>query len=99
MLTVVTYKPKQHLPSEESEKRLLQLFANWTPAEGTDVKAHYQCADGSGIWIADVESAHAILDTATRFSVFFDLNVNAAVEVGEQVEIGQEVIAWRASVQ
>jgi uncharacterized protein DUF3303 len=98
MLVVVNYRPKANLPTEESEKRLLQLFANWEPAEGTDIKAHYGFSDGGGVWIADVESADAIIDTGQRFGVFFDLTVNPAVEIETMIGIGQQVIAWRASV-
>lgn len=46
MLFIINYQPKANLPTEESEKRLLQLFANWTPAEGLDIKAHYAFPDG-----------------------------------------------------
>ncbi len=99
MLFIINYRPKANLPTEQSEKRLLQLFSNWTPAAGLDIKAHYSLPDGGGILIADSETAEAVIDTGARFGVFFDFTAQPAVEVATAAGIGLQVIEWRESVQ
>jgi len=47
MLFMSIYKPTG-ITTEASQKRNLQLFANWKPPAGFDIKSHYGFADGGG---------------------------------------------------
>ncbi len=97
MLFVTTYTPKPNL-GHQDEKRLLQLFAKWTPPEGSEITQHYAFAGGGGVTIGESESAAALLEALAPFSEFFDFQPHPAVEIVEAVGILGKVIAWRDSL-
>ena len=85
--------------TEESEKRGLQLFTNWTPPQGFEFKSHYACADGSGgIAIVEASSPEAIYEANTPFTSFVDFKISPIVEISAAVPILQKTNAWRDSV-
>ena len=86
--------------SEESNKRTLQLFTNWTPPAGFEFKAHYILADGSGgITIVEAESAQAFYEACATWTPFLDFKASPIIDAIESIPISQRVIAWRESVR
>ena len=86
--------------TEEQEKRSLQLFANWKPPAGFELKAHYAFADGSsGVGVAEVNSAATLLEAHEPWVTFFNYKTVPVVEITESVPIAQKVLRWRDSVR
>ena len=59
MLFANIYTWKGNL-SEESQKRIVNLFTKWAPPAGVEIKSHYVFGDGSGgVTISEVSTAAA----------------------------------------
>jgi hypothetical protein len=85
---------------EETGRRLLQVFANWKPPAGYEIKAHYVLADGSGgVVIAEASAAAAAYEAAAAFTPFMHFRVAPVLDVTESVPIATRVLAWRDSVR
>ena len=98
MLFAVIYTARGN-SSEESEKRSLQLFANWTPPAGFEFKSHYSFADGTGgIAIVDAQSAEAVLEAHAPWGPFFNYRTVPVVDVEASIPIFDTSNAWRDSV-
>ena len=99
MLFVSIYKATG-TTTEASQKRNVQLFANWKPPAGFDIKSHYGFADGGGgIVIAEAATAAALVEAIAPWGPFFDFESHPILDVAESVAIGQRVYAWRDSVK
>ena len=99
MLFVSIYRAREGV-TEEAEKRLQQLFMNWTPPDGFDIKAHYGFADGSGgVLIVEASSASALAGASSPWGPYIEIKTIPAVDVAEGVAIAQKVYAWRDSVR
>jgi hypothetical protein len=98
MLFLVEYKSKPNM-SEESQKRILQVFAKWRPPAGSEMTAHYACADGRGFGIVEANSAGALLEAVATYEVWLDYKVTPIVPIGDAVPIFQRVIGWRDSLR
>lgn len=99
MLFAAVYKPVGD-PSEEKQKRILQLFTNWQPPAGFEFKTHYFRADGNGgIAIVEAASAAALAEGIAPWAPFFYFEISPIVEATEGVPIFQRVNAWRDSVR
>ena len=84
--------------SEESQKRGLQLFANWDPP--FEVKAHYVRGDGNGgITIIETDSSEAVMESVSPWLPFFEFDVTPVVPAEQAVPVLQQAYAWRDSVQ
>jgi hypothetical protein len=98
MLVAGTYTSRATV-TEESAKRSLNLFTNWTPPAGFTFKAHYALSDGSGgIFIAE-GTPESILEATSPYVPFFDFKVVPVVDIMAAVPIFQKVNAWRDSVK
>lgn len=85
--------------SEESSKRNLQLFTNWTPPAGFEFKAHWARADGKGgMFIAEVETAEAMLEATTPWTSRMDFDIGPIVDITAAVPLYMKVQAWTDSV-
>jgi hypothetical protein len=99
MLFVSIYRDKG-TTTEASEKRNLQLFANWKPPAGFEIKSHHAFADGTGgVLIAEAATAAALVEAAGPWGPFFDFETHPIIDVAESVPIAQRVYAWRDSVR
>ena len=98
MLLAVTYKPKDNV-TEESEKRSLNLFTNWTPPEGFEFKAHYVTGSGKGIAIVEASSALAVIEAMAPFGPFLDFDSEPCADIAEAVPVTMKTYAWRDSVK
>jgi hypothetical protein len=98
VLFLTTYMPRGE-GSEEAAKRVQQIYSQWKPPAGVEIRAFYSLADGSGgIVISEATSAAAILEAISPFAPYLDYNVTPIVEIAEAVSIGQRVNAWRDSI-
>jgi hypothetical protein len=98
VLFLTAYMPRGE-GSEEAAKRVQQIYGQWKPPAGVEIKAFYSLADGSGgIVISEATSAAAILEAISPFAPYLDYNVTPIVDIGEAVSIGQRVNAWRDSI-
>lgn len=98
MLFVTIYKNKS-TATEEIEKRSLELFVNWKPPAGYDIKSHYAFADGSGgMVLAEAATVEALTEAAAPWGPFLDFEIHPLINVAESVPIAQRVMAWRDSV-
>ena len=85
--------------SEESSKRNLQLFANWTPPAGFEFKAHWARADAKGgIFIAEAASAEALLEATSPWATRMDFDIAPIVDMNAAVPLFMKVQAWTESV-
>jgi uncharacterized protein DUF3303 len=95
MLFSVVYKSRN--PTEESQKRSLELFTSWQPP--FEFKSQYAFADGSGgTAIIEAESVAQLLEGASPWWPFFDFEILPVLPIEEAVPVSQKVYAWRDSV-
>jgi hypothetical protein len=93
------YTYKENL-SEESAKRITNLFTNWAPPAGVEFKAHYAFADGSGgLVINEVSTPAAGFEGCTAWYPFMNQRIVPLVDITESVSISMKVSAWRDSVR
>ena len=98
MLFVTTYTPRGE-GGEEAAKRVQQIYSQWKPPAGMEIKAFYSLADGNGgIVISEATTAAMILEAISPFAPYFEYKVSPIVEIAEAVSIGQRVNAWRDSI-
>ena len=96
MLFGVLYAPHA-ATTEETQKRSLQLFTQWSPP--FEFKVHYARGDGKGgICIVETDSAEAIVEGISPWLPFFDFEVTPVVDVQTAVPLFQRGYAWRDSV-
>ena len=98
MLFITRYHARGRL-TEAEEKRVLQLFSKWQPAPGEEIKGWWIAADGTGITLSEAASAEAVLEGLAPWHVYFEFNVQPAVEVAKAAEIMAKGIAWRDSIK
>jgi Protein of unknown function (DUF3303) len=94
MLFGIVYKERN--PSEESQKRSLELFTKWQPP--VEFKGHWAFATGGGMGIVEADDAAAIVEAIAPWTVFFDFKVEPVVNVEDGVPIFMKTNAWRESV-
>jgi uncharacterized protein DUF3303 len=84
-------------PTEESQRRSLQLFTNWQPP--VPFQAHYARADGKGgITIWDIDDPALILEAVSPFTAFFDFEIVPIVNIEDAVPVFFKTNEWVASV-
>jgi len=98
MLFVLTYTTRG-TSTEANEKRVLQLFKNWKPAAGHEIKGWWVTTAGLGVQVAEAASAAALLESISPWAVYFEFNVQPAVEVAQAVELLTKGAAWRDGVK
>lgn len=99
MLFSTMYTPRGE-GSEEAAKRVQQLYSQWKPPAGVEIKSFYSFADGNGgVIISEATTAAAMLEAISPFSPYLEYKVVPIIEIGEAVAIGQRVNAWRDSVR
>ena len=95
MLFGVIYSPRAW--TEETQKRSLQLFTQWSPPY--EFKAHYARGDGrGGIAIVETDSTEALVEGIAPWGPFFDFEVTPVIEIEAAVPAIQRSYAWRDSV-
>jgi hypothetical protein len=85
--------------SEEDSARLFELFTNWSPPEGIDIKEMYQYAEDSGtLIIAEVQSPAAMYEALSPFNPYVSFDVKPLLAMDKMVELGQRALDWRKTV-
>ena len=96
MLFGVLYSPRGNT-TEETQKRGLQLFAQWSPP--FEFKANYSRGDGKGgIAIIESDSVEAIIEGISPWVPFFDFEVTPIMDIQAAVPALQRAYGWRDSV-
>jgi Protein of unknown function (DUF3303) len=99
MLFGVTYEPRPG-GDEDRQERALQVFTEWSPPEGLDIRAMYFRADGNGgLAIVEAESAAPIAEAVAPFSPFFEYEVVPLMEPQEAIPVLKRAMEWRESVR
>jgi hypothetical protein len=85
---------------EEGPKRIVNVFTNWRPPAGVEIKSDYAFADASGgLTIFEVSTAAAAYEACVAWTPFMDQKIVPLVDVGEAVPLRTKVAAWRDSVR
>ena len=85
--------------SEESQKRLTDLFVNWKPPKGFVFKAHYALTDGTGgLALIEADSADVLYEGAVPWTPFIEFRTLPIVEIEKAIPIALAAMAWRKSV-
>ena len=98
MLFINRYQAKSG-QSEADEKRMLQLFSQWKPGEGVEIKGWWALPDGSGVSVIEAPSAEAVMKDVAPWGVYLDFNIQPAIEIGKAAEIWGQALAWRESIK
>jgi hypothetical protein len=96
MLFGVLYFTRDNV-TEETQKRGLRLFTNWSPP--FEFKANYSRGDGKGgIAIVETESVEAIIEGISPWAPFFEFEVTPVMDIQAAVPALQRAQDWRDSV-
>lgn len=96
MLFGVIYRPHA-AGTEETEKRSLQLFTQWSPP--FEFKVHYTRGDGKGgIAIIESDTVEAVVEGISPWTPFFEFEVTPVIEIEAAVPLLQRSYQWRDSV-
>ena len=96
MLFGVLYSPRDNI-TEETQKRSLQLFTNWSPP--FEFKANYARGDSKGgIAIVESDSVEAIIEGISPWVPFLDFEVTPVMDIQAAVPAFQRAYDWRDSV-
>jgi hypothetical protein len=96
MLFGVLYSPRDNV-TEETQKRGLRLFTNWSPP--FEFKANYARGDGKGgIAIVETDSVEAIIEGVSPWGPFFEFEVTPVMDIQAAVPALQRAQDWRDSV-
>ena len=86
-------------PSEEGQRRSLQVLQKWQPPAGAQFQAFYEFADGSGGFaIVEVDSAATMARTTAPWTPWLHFSVKPIVPQEEAAHINIEAQAFLASV-
>ena len=86
--------------TEDSQKRLTDLFVSWQTPKGFAFKAHYALADGSGgIALIEADSEAALYESTVPWSPFVEFRTVPIVEIEKAVPIAMAAMAWRKSIK
>jgi len=86
--------------TEETDKRILQLFEKWQPPAGLDFKGFYDYADGNGgIAIIEASSAEVILEATAPWSTYLNFTIRPIVPTDKSPAILAKAMAWRDSIR
>jgi len=86
-------------PTEQTDRRTLNLFTNWTPPQGFAFKSHYEFSDGSGgMGTVEVASPEAMYEAVAPYRDTLEFKMSPVVEVSVAVPILQKAHAWADSI-
>lgn len=95
MLFHLTLKPKASYTSDD-QKAVLQLWAQWTPPEGFEIKSFHIGADARGFALIEATDAKAIFETTALWAdVYVNYDIVPVLPADEAVAIMQSAITKR----
>ncbi len=99
MLFAVLYTSRAH-GDEARDRRTNQMLAAWKPPAGSDFKAWYDFADGSGgVALIETSSAEVMLEAIAPWMTFIDFSIKPVVSVEASTPIFAKAAAWRDSLK
>lgn len=98
MLFITTYRPRGP-QTEEAEKRLLRLFANYQVPSGVEVKGWWVRADATGVVVSETESAENLMAALAPWQHAFQYDVQPALDIASATKINEAANAWRDSIK
>lgn len=98
MKYVVTWEPRLSL-TEETARRSLQVFGQWTPHEGATFKEFLSRVDArGGFAVVETDDPSLILRDTALFGSFFDFSVYPVMEIADATAIEMETVEHLASI-
>lgn len=86
--------------SEESQARSLQVFSNWSPAEGANFLQFLSRLDGRGGYaVVETDDPTLVAKDMATFGPFFDFEVHPVLEIQESAQIAAEAVGFRNSIR
>jgi hypothetical protein len=98
MKYVVTWELRANA-SEEMAARILQVFGEWSPAEGVNFLQFVGRVDGrGGFAVVETEDASSLARGVAIFVPFFEYNVYPVLDIQESVRTAGEAVEFRRGV-
>jgi len=98
MLFQISYKARSGA-TEADAKRIMQVFSQWKPPAGVEIKCHYARPDGAGFLVVEANSVVPLVESNAPFGVWFEYDVTPIVEISEAVPALNRAFAWRDTVR
>lgn len=98
MLFQISYKARSG-STEADSKRIMQVFSQWKPPAGMEIKCHYARPDGGGFLVVDVNSVAPLVEAIAPYGIWLEYDVTPIVEITEAVPALNKAFAWRDSVR
>jgi hypothetical protein len=97
MKYVIAWEGRENT-SEELLARGLQVFSQWSPAEGANFLQFVGRVDGrGGFAVVETDDVALIARDMAIFTAFFDMSVYPVLDVQETARIGGEAVEFRSS--
>ena len=85
--------------SEEAIARSLQVFQQWSPAEGTAFLQFVGRLDArGGFAVVEADDPRLVARDMSIFGAFFEMSVDPVLDIEESARISGEGVAFRSSV-
>lgn len=82
--------------TEDSQGRGLQVFRNWSPAEGTNFLQFVGRVDArGGFAVVETDDVALIARDMAIFTAYFDMSVYPVLDVQETARIAGEAVEFR----
>jgi hypothetical protein len=86
--------------SEEAAPRILELLTKWTPPDSVKIEQWFTTLDGTGGFVVvETDDPVALVEGASTFSTYYDMQVHPVVDFAEAVPAVQKGIEYRKSIR
>jgi Protein of unknown function (DUF3303) len=86
--------------SEELQARSLQVFGNWSPAEGTNFLQFLGRVDGrGGFAVVETDDPTLLARDMATFGPFFEFHVHPVLEIQESAQVAMQAVDFRNSIR
>ena len=86
-------------PTEEGQKRSLDVFSQWQPPAEAEFKGFYGFSDGrGGVAIIEADSAATIFETTAPWTPWLRFTVTPIVPIEQSTQIATAAMAFRDGV-
>ena len=87
-------------PTEEGQKRTLDVFSQWQPPAGAEFQGFFGFADGTGgVALIEVDSAQTLARTIDPWTPWLRFETTPIIPIEESTVIATEAVAFRDSVR
>jgi hypothetical protein len=86
--------------NEAAARRILDVYAKWTPPASMTIHQLVSRADGGGGFaVLETDNPADLLDTTSKFGPFADYQIYPVVDIADGVRASQEAVAFRESIK